>query len=824
MKSRAAAIVTRVVPILTSLIILLTGTSFGQISGQGALTIIEPDGKSGAGCPLEHTSVNSEISGFVARVSVTQTFHNPRKDKIEAVYTFPLSSGAAVDEMVMRVGDRVVQGSIKRREEAREIYEKARERGNVASLLDQERPNIFTQSVANIMPGEKVAITIKYVEVLPFENGLFKFVFPMVVGPRFIPGEPVTKQGTGWAPDTDLVPDASRITPPVTPEGTRAGHDIDIMVHIDAGIPISTIESKLHDIVVRRDGETRARVSLKNSKEIPNKDFVLTYVVAGDEVRSGVLTHKQGNEGYTTVIMIPPARVIPEQIAPRELIFVIDCSGSQRGWPLEKAKETMRYVLDQMNPKDTFNIIDFNQGVRMLFSEPGKNTRENKERALRYLHGLQAQGGTWMGPAIEAVCKTEPAENRLRIVTFMTDGYVGNDFEIISLVKRLRGKSRWFPFGTGNSVNRFLLDTMARVGGGQVEYVLLNTSGEAAAKKFYERIAAPVLTDISFSFDRVQLEDVYPAQVSDLWSQKPLVFKARYTAAGTGSLTIRGLSEGKPYEKTLNIVLPQEERGNQALAVLWARAKVEDLMDRDLLGMQRGNPDPRIKEEIIRVALAHGIMTQFTSFVAVEETIVTIGGKPTRVTVPVEMPDGVSREGVFGEQNMRAAVSPIMSWQAAPGMPAPQAVSKRVTMGMGMKDRARATAGSSRESSVIAPSEHETSSERNRPKSLTTHERAIADESPLSQKLAPALRALLQLKEGGPGYTGPKVEVKDGKINVQVWINDATEKTLKQLGEVGLQISFKAATGKTVVGTIAVDNLETLVKLSIVRFVEPLSV
>ncbi len=189
-----------------------------QVPGQGMLNIIEPDGTSSGGCPLEHTSVKAEISGFVSRVTVTQVFHNPRQDKIEAVYTFPLPGDAAVDDMLMRVGDRVVRGEIKKREEARRIYEQARDRGQVASLLDQERPNIFTQSVANILPGHKVEITIKYVEMLPYDDGSFKFVFPMVVGPRFIPGQPTGKQGTGWAPDTSQVPDASRITPPVTPK------------------------------------------------------------------------------------------------------------------------------------------------------------------------------------------------------------------------------------------------------------------------------------------------------------------------------------------------------------------------------------------------------------------------------------------------------------------------------------------------------------------------------------------------------------------------------------------------------------------------------
>ena len=577
----------------------LSAIAGAEVPGQGTLTIIEPDGKSGAGCPLEHTSVKAEVSGFVSRVSVVQTFHNPRKEKIEAVYTFPLPNDAAVDAMLMKVGDRVVRGEIKKREEARRIYEEARDRGHVASLLDQERPNIFTQSVANIMPGQKVEITIKYVQVLPYDDGSFKFVFPMVVGPRFIPGQPTGKKGPGWAPDTDQVPDASKITPQVTPEGTRAGHDIDLTVSIDAGVPIRDIKSKLHEITIKRDGSNLATVALKDKKEIPNRDFVLEYLVAGDRIQSGFLAHKEGKEGYVALIMIPPKRIKPAQVSPKEMIFVIDRSGSQHGKPLDKAKETMKYVIDHMNPDDTFNVIDFSNTARMLFSEPKQNSPETRSKAVKYIDSLQANGGTWMGPAVEEVCKTPSPENRLRIVTFMTDGYVGNDFEIISLVKKLRGKSRWFPFGTGNSVNRFLLDNMARVGGGEVDYVLLNRPGEEVAKKFYQRIASPALTDISLSTEGVVLDDMFPAAVSDLWDRKPVIFKARYSKAGKGSVTIKGFSAGKPYEQKLEISLPERETANSSLGSLWARAKVDDLMDRDLMGVQRGKIKNELRDQII---------------------------------------------------------------------------------------------------------------------------------------------------------------------------------------------------------------------------------
>jgi Ca-activated chloride channel family protein len=820
-----------VVTILCAVFLTALGIGLAGAASSGELTIIDPDGKPVEGCPLQHTSVKAEVSGFVARVSVTQIFRNPMKKKIEAVYTFPLSADGAVDSMVMRVGDRVVRGLIKRREEARRIYERAREKGHVASLLDQERPNIFTQHVANIMPQQKVEITIRYVELLPYDDGAFKFVFPMVVGPRFIPGRPTGKQGTGWAPDTTDVPDASRITPPVAPEGTRAGHDIDLTVSIDAGVPIRRIKSLLHGADIAREGKNRAVVSLKNKKEIPNRDFVLRYLVAGEEVRSGVLTHRDGKDGYVTVIMIPPKRVKPKQIAPKEMIFVIDCSGSQRGRPLQKAKETMKYVIDHMNPNDTFNIIDFNQGTRMLFSEPKKNTPETRARAQKYLASLSARGGTWMGPAVRKVFETPAPENRLRIVTFMTDGYVGNDFQIIGLVKQLRGKSRWFPFGTGNSVNRFLLDNMARVGGGEVEYILLSSPGEEIGKKFYARIATPVLTDIRLSVEGITLEEMFPGEVSDLWDRKPLVFKARYASPGKGKIIVKGFSGGKPYAQTLEVTLPDKEKANSALGSLWARAKVDDLMDADLIGVQRGTLKKETKEEIIRVALAHNIMTQFTSFVAVEETVVTVGGKPTRVTVPVEMPDGVSREGVFGKANDKMAMKRALPTPALKSYrPSPAGKGGLLTrMAQSVSTVGRSFSKHVPQRVTVAgvpgaPREEAKLSELVDREGSGELERRKQNKKQHLVKLASRLRTLINLKTKTGDFRHGEIVVTDGKVTVQVWIERLTKEIVRKLEKAGLKITFKASTGKTVIGAIEIDKLEDLVKLPFVKFVQPVPV
>jgi len=310
----------------------------------GSLTVLDPSGKPKSMCPLKHTSVKADITGFMSRVTVTQQFENPFKEKIEAVYTFPLPQNAAVDDMTMMIGDRLVRGKILPREQAQAVYEAARSGGKVAALLDQERPNIFTQSVANILPGNQVTITISYVETLKYENGSYEFVFPMVVGPRYVPGNAAgTQRGNGFAPDTDRVPDASRITPRPLPAGMRSGHDISLEVNLDAGLIVDNVESKSHAIEVDRPDPRSARLRLKDNATIPNKDFILRYDVAGQAIQDALLTH-QGEQGnFFTLILQPPDRVTVDDVTPKELVFVLDASGSMNGFPIEKAKETMSW-------------------------------------------------------------------------------------------------------------------------------------------------------------------------------------------------------------------------------------------------------------------------------------------------------------------------------------------------------------------------------------------------------------------------------------------------------------------------------------------------
>jgi Ca-activated chloride channel homolog len=614
---------------------------------QGALEVLDREGRPRAVCPLKHTDVKAEVSGQLARVTVTQEFRNPFRDKIEAVYVFPLLQSAAVDDMTMIVGDRTVKGKIKRREEAQAIYEAAREAGQTAGLLDQERPNIFTQSVANIVPGAEVKITISYVEFLKYEEGTYEFVFPMVVAPRYIPGRPVGKRGGGWAADTNQVPDASRITPRVAPKGMRAGHDISIEVKLDADVPIDGLKSTLHEVDVARADLHRAVVRLKDQAAIPNKDFILKFDVAGQKISDAVMTHRGAQGGFFTLILQPPERVTAADVTPKELVFVLDTSGSMEGFPIEKAKETMKLALDNLYPEDTFNLITFAGDTHVLFPQPVRATRENLQRAQRFLASRQGSGGTEMMSAIRAALAPSDEQDHVRIVCFMTDGEIGNDMEIISEVQK-HPNARVFAFGIGSSVNRFLLDKMAEHGRGEVEYVTLEDDGPAAARRFHERVRNPLLTDIEIDWAGLPVADVYPKRLPDLFSAKPLILTGRYTSAARGMIRLRGNLAGQNFVKEIPVELLESQTEHDSLATLWARTRIDDLMSQDFAGIQNDDPQPDVREAITQLGLEYRLMTQFTSFVAVEEMTVTDGGQPRRIDVPVEMPEGMSQEGVFG--------------------------------------------------------------------------------------------------------------------------------------------------------------------------------
>lgn len=752
-------------------LIVLAATAGLACGAQSAGSLDSPKGS----CPLKHTAVQAEITGFTARVNVTQVFQNPFRETIEAVYTFPLPNRAAVDSMVMLIGDRTVRGKIKRREEARAIYEEARSRGRTAGLLDQERPNIFTQSVANILAGQQVKITISYVETLNYEEGEYGFVFPMVVGPRYIPGRPAGQQGGGWSPDTDRVPDASRITPPVARPGTRAGHDISVEVALDAGMPVDRLRSVNHEIDFERPSATRARVRLRERAVIPNKDFVLRYDVAGRRISDAVLTHRGSRGGFFTLILQPPERVTLAEVTPKELVFVLDTSGSMSGFPIEKAKETMKLALESLYPQDTFNLITFAGDTHILFPSPAPASEANLRRAQEFLAARRGSGGTEMMKAVRAALEASENQAAVRIVCFMTDGYVGNEAEIIAEVGR-HPNARVFSFGIGNSVNRYLLDKMAEIGRGEVEYVSLNEDGSAAAKRFHERVRNPLLTDVSIDWGGLPVQDVYPKRVPDLFAAKALVLSGRYSGAARGMIRINGKVAGRPWSRQVSVDLPAGEARHDVLPVLWARNRIEDLLDEQFAGEEA-------RERVTELALEYQLMSPFTSFVAVEEMTVTEGGQPRRVEVPVEMPEGVSYEGVFGRENEVMASTAPASMMAG----AAQRVAASPRM---MLERA--------DIRLRSPAE-------------------MRREKDASRMHAEVARAVEAYRKG----LAPQARfIRNGKAELQVWLADTSAATLARLKALGFVIVARP-NGTLLVGRLPVAKLAALAEMQGIRYVAP---
>jgi TonB family protein len=430
----------------------------------------------------------------------------------------------------------------------------------------------------------------------------------------------------------------------------RAGHDLSIEVALDAGLPVEELKSPTHEVDVERAGGARARVRLKNRATIPNKDFVFRYDVAGRRIGDALLTHRGVRDGYFTLVLQPPERIAPEDVTPKELVFVLDTSGSMQGFPIEKAKEAMGHALDGLNPQDTFNLITFSGDTHVLFPAPVPATKDNLQRAQAFLASRRGAGGTEMMKAVRAALEPSSSQAHVRVVCFMTDGYVGNEFEIISEVQK-HPNARVFSFGIGSSVNRFLLDKMAEEGRGEVEYVSLDDDGSAAARRFHERVRNPLLTDISIDWGGLQVADVYPRRVPDLFGAKPVVLSGRFTGGGRGIVRLKGRAGVNHFEREIAVELPESQPEHDVLATLWARRRVEDLMGNDYAGTQRGNTREDVREAVTQLGIDYRLMTQFTSFVAVEEMTVTDGGPPRRIDVPVELPEGVSREGVFGSSN-----------------------------------------------------------------------------------------------------------------------------------------------------------------------------
>jgi len=591
--------------------------------------------------PLEHTDVKASIAAFVATVDVTQKYRNPFDTKIEAVYVFPLPQNAAVTDFIMTIGERRIRGIIREREEARKIYEEAKRQGRVASLLTQERPNIFTQRVANIEPKKAIGVTIRYFNTLEYSRGEYEFVFPMVVGPRYNP--PGWKDGIGAVAKGKGGSSGQPVEVQYLKPGERSGHDISLTLDVDAGVAIENVKCHSHAIEQERPSPSRVRVSLSRLDTIPNKDFVLRYKVAGRRMKTAFLTNSGDHGSHFALVLQPPEELGSLPRMPREMVFVLDCSGSMRGRPMGKAKEAMRRCLKKLAPDDTFQVIRFSSSASALGNAPVAATPANVRRGLKYIEGLRGSGGTRMIEGIKAALDFPHDERRLRVVSFMTDGYIGNESQILAAIHDKLGAARIFSFGVGNSVNRYLLDSMARMGKGAVAYVGLQEGAIDAVDLFYDRCSRPAMTDIEIDWGGMKVDSVYPRNIPDLFVGRPVIVTGRYQGSGSNSIRVSGRSGMNDRSFAMSVDLDAPASRHAGITKVWARKKLAELA-----AHMTHEPSKEIQDEMTELSLEYSVQCRYTAFLAVDSSRVTEGGVGVTVAVPVPVPDGVRYDTTVG--------------------------------------------------------------------------------------------------------------------------------------------------------------------------------
>jgi Ca-activated chloride channel family protein len=617
-------------------------------AGEGCLLYRSPISGRYDSVPLVHTDVALDVRGLVASATVTQQYVNSNAEPIEAVYVFPLPHDAAVYDMEIRIGNRVTRSTIREREEAKRVYEAAKSEGKRAALVEQERPNIFTASVANIMPGDHVDVRLRYVEPLRWEDGTMRLVFPMVVGPRYIPGtQAVGHAGTGWSFDTNAVSDASRITPPVRHPENRSGHDISLTVDLDTGFEPASIKSVSHTINVQSLPNGRQHVELAAGTTIPNKDFVLEIQQPKSaEPKTALFLSPVTDSGEVSFLLAAyPPTVQPTDRMPVEMLYMIDVSGSMTGTSIEQAREALLQALDRLRPCDRFGILEFSSGFGEFSADPLPAIPQNLEAARNYVKHLEAGGGTEMLPALLHLMRKLQTPGYLRHIVLLTDGDLGNEEQIFAALRSDLGDARLYTVGIGSAPNIFLATKMAQFGRGTFTHIAdINEISEQMGRLFAS-IESPVLTDVNLSFDGVEVTDVYPHRPPDLFLHQALLIYGRIYKGHAGTVHLTARAGSTPYETTIAFDA-SKATFHPGITTMWARQRVEEMMDQWRGSDESGQKE--IRDSVIAHAIRYRLVTRFTSLVAVEEVVANVGGQSNTVAVPTELPSGWQMEKVFG--------------------------------------------------------------------------------------------------------------------------------------------------------------------------------
>lgn len=596
--------------------------------------------------PLKSTSAAVDITGVIADVRVTQVYKNEGKRTLEAIYVFPGSTRAAVYGMKMTIGDRTIVAKIREREQARKEYEQAKQQGKSASLLEQQRPNVFQMNVANIRPGDEIRVELSYTEMLTPESGEYQFVYPTVVGPRY-----------SSRPAASAPPSEKWVASPYLHEGKEPPYTFDLKVKLASGIPLKEIASSSHTVDISYSGPYRAAVRLSpRDKAGGNRDFILRYRLAGGAVESGLLLSRGKTENFFLLMVEPPKRVMVDQIPHREYIFIVDVSGSMHGFPLEISKKLLRDLIGGLRPSDRFNVLLFSGGSSLMAEQSLPATGENLARALDVIDRQQGGGGTELLPAMKRALALPKTPGFSRTLVIATDGYVSVETETFDLIRESLGDANLFSFGIGSSVNRFLLEGMARAGMGEPFIITKPDEAAKAADRFRSYIESPVLARVRVDFDGFQTYDVEPPSIPDVLAERPVVVFGKWRGPLKGTITVRGLAGNGAYEKRIDVNSAGRPEGDGALRYLWARHRIALLADYENLR----HDDKRVKE-ITSLGLAYNLLTRYTSFVAIDSRVRRTGGDATTVQQPLPLPEGVSdlAVGGMGAPAMMKSMAPL---------------------------------------------------------------------------------------------------------------------------------------------------------------------
>ncbi|MBN2163695.1 MAG: VWA domain-containing protein [Pontiellaceae bacterium] len=583
--------------------------------------------------PLKKTEVHIDVTAGIARTEVIQRFTNPADRPLEAVYIFPLPSEAAVDGFELRLKDRVVRSTVREKEEAKAVYEQAKAEGRHTALLEQERPNLFTTSVANLMPGESVDICFSYVEALRFQKDRYDITFPTVVGERYIP----FKYDENLQPET-VVEDAARLNPPVLYPCLDSGHRLSIDVTLN-GLPVRTVTSSTHAIQVHDEGHDCYRIMPGQDVIRPDCEFSLAVQLRANEAPAVTFVQSVGDEMYGLLSVFPPiGRERKHKALPKDVIFLIDTSGSMSGDSISQARAGLRKCLDILNPEDRFTVVRFADNYSGFSPDLRDASPDKLAGAREYIANLTADGGTEMQSALSYVLSLMgDTGSRMPLVVFLTDGDVGNEESLINLLSKELGNTRLFTFGIGSAPNEFLMHRMAEVGRGQSRFIRSHEDIGEVMADFFQTLDAPVLTDVELEWEGAEV-NTYPMRCPDIFYGRPLQVAAYAPGGFEGRVKVIGQIDGEHQEYVIDLEHHATEQ-HDAIDTLYGRMQIKDLMvqlmqtDDEVVGNE-------LKQAVIRIALKHQLVTRFTSRVAVEEQVVNRDGELISVRVPVEAPKG----------------------------------------------------------------------------------------------------------------------------------------------------------------------------------------